>query len=549
MRTIRLTGWRRWFLLFAFFFALPSCGGDDDSDHVSSGNCGDCHTAQAAAWQNFSSHKGIYKTCTFCHEEAAEEPGEGHRSSPWCDQCHSEQRHPPDRILDDEGLLFFTCTTCHNPMGSRNIYLIREKILVEPGRRVAVDFRNTEGRADDSYAELGTEEGGRNGREAGSGLCEVCHAETGAYNAAGTGRGHYRSRCAGCHDHAIAFGVEPACTLCHNEEVDHVYDSLHTTRKGMETWYAAEKGGFEAVAGVAYDELACKNCHRPDQPGWGEPNCRDCHATNDPTTAQETCLKCHSRQAAEINTHQLTDVHRDAGMVCVDCHDFADIHDDGTRYDSMFEPGAIAVKCEDCHRSLSSNGYHNLHHGTVDCSACHTQTVVSCYNCHFDSELNGTGKVAYGQFKNWKFLLNRGGKVAPGNIQSLKIGNREAGTDATFVVIAPYYTHGVVKKAVDCDDCHGSALLNEYLSTGTIQAVKWDAVTGKLEHATGIIPVPPDYRTALKFDYVDWDGVARDQEGKPVWTFFKSTTDAFQMIEAYGAPLTSNQMQKLEEYP
>jgi hypothetical protein len=59
--------------------------------------------------------------------------------------------------------------------------------------------------------------------------------------------------------------------------------------------------------------------------------------------------------------------------------------------------------------------------------------------------------------------------------------------------------------------------------------------------------VPPDYQTSLKFDFADWDGVTRDAAGKPVWTFFKSTTDAFQMIEEYGAPLTNAQMEKLKE--
>ena len=87
--------------------------------------------------------------------------------------------------------------------------MIRERILVEPGKSVPVGFSNTEGRADYSYAEVGTDDGGQNGKEAGSGICEVCHAKTSAYNNTGTGRRHYRSRCVACHDHAIAFGVEP----------------------------------------------------------------------------------------------------------------------------------------------------------------------------------------------------------------------------------------------------------------------------------------------------------------------------------------------------
>ena len=46
--------------------------------------------------------------------------------------------------------------------------------------------------------------------EAGSGLCEVCHAKTSVYNSTGTGGGHSRRRCSICHNHAMAFGVESA---------------------------------------------------------------------------------------------------------------------------------------------------------------------------------------------------------------------------------------------------------------------------------------------------------------------------------------------------
>ena len=176
-------------------------------------DCTGCHTTEAAAWENFSSHKGIYKTCTFCHEEADPVPGEEHRASPWCDQCHSEVTHLPERYTSGEGneaLLFISCMTCHNPMGSRNLYLVRERILVEQGQHALVDFRSWEGRADYSYAELGTEDGGQNDREPGSGLCEVCHTKTAFYNRAGTGEDPYTVgcdtvRCADCHNHAIDF--------------------------------------------------------------------------------------------------------------------------------------------------------------------------------------------------------------------------------------------------------------------------------------------------------------------------------------------------------
>jgi hypothetical protein len=203
--------------LLCLCVVLASCGGDESNQPVSAEDCAGCHEAEAAAWDNDSSHKLIYQTCTFCHEEALPEPGHGHRTTPWCDACHSEQGHPPAGAVSAEpqGLLFITCTTCHDPMGSKNLYLIREQILVEPGRQVPVSFLNTQGKADASYAELSAQDGGENGKEPGSGLCEICHTSTAVYNRFGTGVEHFRSRCAGCHDHALAFGVDPACIACH----------------------------------------------------------------------------------------------------------------------------------------------------------------------------------------------------------------------------------------------------------------------------------------------------------------------------------------------
>lgn len=202
--------------LLALFLllAVSSCGGGEDGQALrSAGECSGCHASQVAAWANFSSHRGIYGTCTFCHQEASPAPGEGHRTSPWCDQCHSEANHPVPRLAAADAAdapLFTTCTTCHNPMGSRNIFLIRERVLVEEGVRVPVDFRVPEGRADYGHAELAAADGGENGLEPGAGICECCHASTRYYNREGTGERHARARCTRCHDHAIGFQVETA---------------------------------------------------------------------------------------------------------------------------------------------------------------------------------------------------------------------------------------------------------------------------------------------------------------------------------------------------
>ena len=198
---------KRRLLLTLFLLAVPSCGGDSgEPSGIVPAECATCHGAQVGAWENFSSHRALYE-CAFCHEEADSIPGPRHRTSSWCDRCHSEQGHPPKGIWSSRDARGDFCLSCHDPHGSKNIYLIRESLSAGFGKTACVDFRNVEGRGDFSFAELGAEEGGENGREPGSGLCEVCHRWTKFYDRYATGEDHFTGRCTGCHDHALGFAV------------------------------------------------------------------------------------------------------------------------------------------------------------------------------------------------------------------------------------------------------------------------------------------------------------------------------------------------------
>ena len=53
-----------------------------------------------------------------------------------------------------------------------------------------------------------------------------------------------------------------------------------------------------------------------------------------------------------------------------------------------------------------------------------------------------------------------------------------------------------------------------------------------------MVPVPPDYQTALRFDFVDLD-----RPGGKVWSFLESGPDRIQML--FGESLTDSQMEKL----
>jgi len=334
---------------------------------------------------------------------------------------------------------------------------------------------------------------------------------------------------------------------------DEYYEtSLHRTGMGKQTFYnEVPNGGFETYVQVPYEELACRGCHTPGL-GFGtvqgERGCLSCHDTDNPTlgaevpdaTLQGVCGVCHSRQKAEALVHGYADVHRDAGMGCMDCHSLEDVHGDGTEYASMLEEGAIDARCSDCHGTPPGNTYHNIHGSAVDCTACHTQSVVTCNNCHIETELETGAKLAYGQFKDWNFLLNRNGKVHTGNYQSVVF------EDKTIVAYGPFYAHTIVRNAVSgCGDCHGNAAVDDWFDDGVIDLVVWDESKGdpngkNLTYQQGIIPIPPNFfEGGLRYDFVTLTAVGSGQ-----WEFVKTGADIYQML--YGTPLTQEQMDKLK---
>ncbi len=349
-----------------------------------------------------------------------------------------------------------------------------------------------------------------------------------------------------------ASGNTPAVTTNFFDWDEYFETSMHRTGMGKQTFYnEVPNGGFETYVQVPYEELACRGCHTPGL-GFGtvkgDRGCLSCHDTDNPTLGATVadasltgvCGTCHSRQKAEALVHGYSDVHRDAGMTCMDCHSLGDVHGDGTEYASMLEDGAIDAKCSNCHTTLPSNSYHNMHSETVDCTACHTESVVTCNNCHIETELETGAKLAYAQFKDWNFLLNRNGKVYTGNYQSVVY------EDKSVVAFGPFYAHTIVKNAVSgCGDCHGNPAVTDWFEDGVIDLVVYDANVGdangkNLTYQKGIIPIPPNFFDGgLRYDFVTLTEVGSGQ-----WEFVKTGADIYQML--YATPLTQDQMDKLK---
>jgi hypothetical protein len=330
--------------------------------------------------------------------------------------------------------------------------------------------------------------------------------------------------------------------------------SLHDGNfRGMGYFYAEAQGGFETLTGVPYDDLGCKNCHdksrfeNADPPvEWpGTDSCANCHVNlADPAEGinDDLCLGCHGRQNAE--RANFSDVHRDMGFACTACHGTAEMHGDGVEYNSLLESPSVA--CEDCHEeggmagAIPDNLGHGALHAALDCSACHMQSVIACYSCHFESELAGAGKRHYGLQKDYKLLVQRDGMIHPATFQTLVYEGQ------SFYVLAPYYAHTITDSPV-CDDCHASAAVAEYNDTGMITVAQWDADAGTLIGPSGVIPVPPDWETALQFDFLDYTGDATTpipDTDPALWQYLKTGADLNQML--FAEPLTADQIDALD---
>jgi hypothetical protein len=343
--------------------------------------------------------------------------------------------------------------------------------------------------------------------------------------------------------------------------------SLHESNyPGQETFYSAENGGFELVTGVPYDDLGCKNCHDrsrwedadPPQEWPGTESCANCHEDlSNPSSGitDELCLGCHSRQSAEADI--FTDVHRDLGTECIGCHNLSvTFHGDGTEYTSFLEPGYPRAECEDCHVEGGAAPVppadvteHATHLEQIDCSACHMQSVIACYNCHFDSQLaDASVERPFAEISDFVMLLNREGKdkVYGATFQSL------VNEQQTFVVVVPYYAHTISVQGRICADCHANfggsiPAITEYNASGTMTITTWDETAegaARITHLTGIIPVPGDWATAFQFAWLDYTGdpTTPGEESDPaLWELLEQgPAETTQML--FATPLTDAQM-------
>ena len=306
--------------------------------------------------------------------------------------------------------------------------------------------------------------------------------------------------------------------------------SLHHTTRGMAYWYDKARGGLETRTGIPYSKLGCKNCHVS--------SCCTCHVSGGTPKAfysaaasrrQSMCLKCHSREGLtrkiDTSRNQL-DVHFSQGMECVDCHSSREMHGDGIPYVSMKQAGAMDARCENCHEDIPKSRSHTIHKGKLECKSCHVRHVVSCANCHFDSLLKEK-KRRFIPVVDWIFLMNYRGKVTSANMQTFVVGS-----DKTFFMLAPQFTHSVMKPGRKCKSCHGTEIARQVKSGKLV--LTW-IENGAFTNLKGVIPVVEGVR--YKNAYQDFrDGT---------WVTIESPPQPDPHFVGFGTPLSPSQLEKL----
>ena len=338
--------------------------------------------------------------------------------------------------------------------------------------------------------------------------------------------------------------------------------SLHKNRTGKNYWYGTATGGFEQFTGVPIADIKCTECHGPTDAdgnaytGPYAPACVDCHpsnsAFNKDSIEVDQCLGCHSRQKTEATTLGYTDVHRTAGVKCWDCHTANDMHGGPVQVQSMLEPGGIEVDCEDCHTTqggtLPDHTAYDPHGGKIHCLSCHAKTVISCYNCHFESQVATPPIKRHKQpIHGFIILANRekDNTIYPMSFQSLTY----QGT--AFVAFAPFTSHTVDSTGRACGDCHANIggsieAIQQYNATGEITFATWNDSDSTLSYLKGIVPMPEDYKRSWKMDFLTYTGdVSNPMSGADKrWAKIgKDTWDGHQMF--FATPLSRVQMAKL----
>ncbi len=150
---------------------------------------------------------------------------------------------------------------------------------------------------------------------------------------------------------------------------------------------------------------------------------------------------------------------------------------------------------------------------------------------------------AINQIKNYRLLVKKDNEVRLAGFMTHTYAGK------TNYIISSYHSHAIKKDATTCADCHqnmggSNAAITEYNATGSITMTKWNETTKKIAGPSGVVPIPADWKTSLKFDYASYSGDPMVFPSDPnAWFYLKSETDNSHLF--YAEPLDTTTMKKL----
>ncbi|HEY3354335.1 MAG TPA: cytochrome c3 family protein [Polyangia bacterium] len=163
-------------------------GGDGiGADVAGQAACLGCHWSIGFRWRERPSSHSLTLDCFACHTPSGP-PGPGHVATGGCDRCHSARPHPAGAA----------CTTCHEPHGTSNAFLVRTRLERPDGTEADLHVTAAEGASADGLAHAGVP-------GAAPGVCETCHTATRFYRRSGDGEPHSTAFCVDCHAHDAGF--------------------------------------------------------------------------------------------------------------------------------------------------------------------------------------------------------------------------------------------------------------------------------------------------------------------------------------------------------
>lgn len=177
---------------------------------------------------------------------------------------------------------------------------------------------------------------------------------------------HLRNLCAGCHlsmEKTIPGtskwidrgGGCNACHLTYDQNSEKTLSELESAKKDpsvkwwqiiMNTRSNKKKPLFHPEISVNVTNDKCESCHSRSgrislsYSGWHETRLKQI-----PTEKDENSYRL--LPDGRVTIRMTSDVHHDAGMLCIDCHNSYELMGDGSHYEHKED--ALKVKCIDCH--------------------------------------------------------------------------------------------------------------------------------------------------------------------------------------------------------